>query len=159
ERHDRPDHREGAMKSPTSSRARIELRPDPRNANLGTDRGRDLLERSLREYGAGRAILIDRHGTIIAGNKTYEQAKRLHMKLHVVTTDGRHLVAVLREDLDLQTDPRAQALAIADNRVGQIDLEWNVEMLQQLQAEGLDLSAFWTADEFAKLFAQTKTGL
>src|SRR5687767_11348240 len=58
-----------------------DLTPDPKNANRGTDRGRDALARSLREYGAGRAVLIDRQGRIIAGNKTVEQAKRLNMPL------------------------------------------------------------------------------
>ena len=37
-----------------------DLTPDPHNANRGTDRGRDALARSLRDYGAGRAVLIDR---------------------------------------------------------------------------------------------------
>ena len=64
-----------------------------------------------------------------------------------------------RDDLDLATDPRAKALAIADNRVGELDLEWDVEMLKQLQADGLDLSAFWTPEEFAALFAEPTTGL
>jgi DNA modification methylase len=136
-----------------------DLITDPQNANRGTDRGREALERSLREYGAGRAVLIDRHGWIISGNKTVEQAKRLHMPLRVVKTDGRYLIAVQRDDLDLATDSRARALAIADNRVGELDLEWDVDMLKQLQAEGLDLSAFWTDAEFAQLFADTKTGL
>ena len=103
--------------------------------------------------------MIDRHGQIIAGNKTVEQAKRLNIPLRVVKTDGHHLIAVQRDDLDLSTDPRAQALAIADNRVGELDLEWDVEMLKQLQAEGLELSAFWTPDEFAALFAEPMTGL
>ena len=53
------------------------LKPDPRNANRGTDRGRAALAHSLREFGPGRAVLLDRHGTIIAGNKTVEQATRL----------------------------------------------------------------------------------
>ena len=44
-----------------------QLTTDPQNANRGTDRGRAALEQSLREYGAGRAVLIDRHGRIIAG--------------------------------------------------------------------------------------------
>jgi DNA modification methylase len=135
------------------------LTTDPHNANRGTDRGRAALERSLREYGAGRAVLIDRHGAIIAGHKTVEQAKRLHLPLRVVKTDGQHLIAIQRDDLDLATDPRAKALAIADNRVGELDLEWDVGMLKQLQADGLDLSAFWTADEFATLFAEPTTGL
>ncbi|MGH7555870.1 MAG: DNA modification methylase, partial [Longimicrobiales bacterium] len=152
-----------AMTRSTSSARRplrlLDLTPDPQNANRGTDRGRAALERSLREYGAGRAVLIDRHGRIIAGNKTVEHAKRLHLPLRVVKTDGHHLIAVQREDLDLATDPRAKALALADNRVGELDLEWDVDMLKQLHAEGLDLSAFWTDAEFAALFAEPTAGL
>ncbi len=139
--------------------ALVDLQSDPHNANRGTDRGRSALERSLREYGAGRAVLIDRQGRVIAGNKTVEQAKRLHLPLRVIKTDGQHLIAVQREDLDLATDPRAKALALADNRVGELDLEWDLAMLRELHASGLDLSAFWTDAEFSALFATMTTGL
>lgn len=71
-----------------------DLTPDPQNANLGTEWGRDALAQSLREFGPGRAVLIDRHGNIIAGNKTVEEAKRLNIPLQVVKTDGEVLVAV-----------------------------------------------------------------
>lgn len=74
-------------------------------------------------------------------------------------TDGDQLIAVQREDLDLDTDPRARALAIADNRVGEIDLEWDLDMLTQLRAEGLDLSAFWTDAVFAALLGEPGTGV
>jgi DNA modification methylase len=145
---------------PHARRLRLaDLQADPRNANRGTDRGRAALERSLRDYGAGRAVLIDRRGTVIAGNKTVEQAKRLKMPLRVVKTDGHDLIAIQRDDLDLTTDPRAQALAIADNRVGELDLEWDVDMLKRWHADGLDLSAFWTDTEFATLFATPTSGL
>jgi DNA modification methylase len=136
-----------------------DLIPDPQNANRGTERGREALALSLRAYGAGRAVLIDRHGRIIAGNKTVETAKALGIPLRVITTDGQYLIAVQRDDLDLATDSRAKALAIADNRVGELDLEWDIEMLKQLQADGLDLSAFWTDAEFATLLAEPTTGL
>ena len=52
----------------------LDLTDDPTNANRGTDRGHAALERSLGEYGAGRAVLIHRHRRFIAGNKTVEQA-------------------------------------------------------------------------------------
>ncbi len=136
-----------------------DLTSDPQNANRGTARGREALAKSLQEYGPGRAVLIDRHGNIIAGNKTVEEAKRLNIPLQVVKTDGNVLIAVQREDLDLATDTRTKQLAIADNRVGQLDLEWDVDMLKQLQADGLDISAFWTPEEFAMLFAKPNTGL
>jgi DNA modification methylase len=132
---------------------------DPRNANRGTERGRSALARSLQEYGPRRSVLIDKHGTIIAGNKTVEQARQLRIPLRVVETDGGFLIAVKRTDLDLATDARAQALALADNRVGELDLEWDVDMLKQIRAAGVDLSAFWTDDEFAALFADPHEGL
>ena len=43
---------------------------DPRNANKGTQRGRDVVSQSLKDLGAGRSVLIDKNGVLIAGNKT-----------------------------------------------------------------------------------------
>ena len=43
------------------------LKLDPHNANRGTDRGRRAVADSLAECGAGRSILVDRDGTVIAG--------------------------------------------------------------------------------------------
>jgi DNA modification methylase len=103
--------------------------------------------------------VIDRHGRIIAGNKTVERAKRLNLPLRVVKTDGTHLVAVQRDDLDLATDPRAKALAVADNRVGELDLEWDLEALQRLRLDGVDLTAFWMDVEFEALFTGAVKGL
>ena len=95
-----------------SGRARIgptaNLTADPFNANLGTERGREALERSLREYGPGRSVLIDRRGHIIAGNKTVEQATALNIPSKIVQTDGKQLIAVQRSDLDLQRDAGAR---------------------------------------------------
>ena len=98
-----------------------ELTPDHSNANRGTERGRYALEASLRKYGAGRSILIDKHGRIIAGNKTAETAADVGIDdVIVVQTDGRQVVAVQRTDLDLDSN-EARELAYADNRVGQLD--------------------------------------
>ena len=142
--------------SQSAFRELADLIPDPQNANKGTTRGSDALERSLREFGAGRAVLIDSQGRIIAGNKTVEQAKRLNLPLRVIKTDGTHLIAIQRDDLDLLRDPHARALGVADNRVGELNLEWDVEMLKALHAGGVDLSAFWNEEEFAGLFGETK---
>lgn len=108
-----------------------DLTPDPRNANKGTEKGARFLEESLRQYGAGRSILADRNGVVIAGNKTLEQAAAIGLPIRTVHTKGEELVVVVREDLDLIKDPnrRARALAYYDNRVGQLDLEWDIDQL------------------------------
>lgn len=123
--------------------------PDPKNANKGTQRGRGLLEQSLRTYGAGRSVLADKHGVLIAGNKTHEVASELGLPVRVVETDGNELVVVQRTDLDLN-DRAAKELAIADNRVGQVSLEWDTEVLAELATE-VDLGQWWNDDELAEL--------
>jgi hypothetical protein len=103
-----------------------DLVPDGKNANKGTERGSGMLEHSLRSYGAGRSVLADKNGRIIAGNKTVEMAASIGMdKVQVVETDGRTLVVVQRTDLDLETDAKAKELAIADNRISEVSLDWD----------------------------------
>lgn len=129
-----------------------DLTPDTHNANKGTARGRGLLERSLRQYGAGRSILADQHGNIIAGNKTLEAAADIGLPIRVIETDGSELVVVQRRDLDLLTDKAARELAYADNRIAQLDLDWDTEALLADQADGLDLAGVGFADyELAQL--------
>lgn len=123
--------------------------PDPNNANLGTERGQELLDQSLRLYGAGRSILLDRTGRIIAGNKTQQSASEAGIDdMIVVETDGSQLVAVKRTDLDLLgADPTARLLAYADNRIGQIDLDWDSERIKLDIESGIDLGELFTAEE------------
>ena len=135
-----------------------DLTSDPHNANRGTARGREALADSLRAYGAGRAVLVDRHGVVIAGNKTVEQAKAQGLGLRVIESDGSELIAVRRSDLDLASDARAQALAVVDNRVSELGLEWDEAVLRDLDEAGVDLSTFWTDEEFAALVATPTTG-
>jgi len=122
---------------------------DEKNANKGTKRGRDLLGDSLEKFGAGRSVVLDRRDRVIAGNKTVEAARAAGMKsVAVIESDGSSLVAVQRGDLDLKRDKKARELAIADNRVSEIDLEWNPEVLSSLD---VDLSLFWNEGELNSL--------
>ena len=127
---------------------------DDKNANRGTTRGRGALAESIHRFGAGRSVLADRRGCVIAGNKTVEQAKALNLPIRVIATDGKELVVVQRRDLDLQTDPKARELALADNRVAELDLEWDPEVLKELRAQGIDTSQLWTDAEWNRLVTQ-----
>lgn len=132
-------------------RKTADLQPDPINANRGTTRGRVLLESSINTCGAGRSVVADRRGVVIAGNKVVEQAKALGLPIRVVTTTGDALVVVQRADLDLATDARARTLAIADNRVAELDLDWDAEVLEELRQRGLDVQTWWTDAEWQSL--------
>lgn len=140
------------MSDPTAKRRKLtDLRPDLRNANKGTERGLRMLDDSLREDGAGRGILLDRNGNVIAGNKTLERAvDQGFEEVIVVPTDGKQLVATQRLDVDIDS-PQGRRMALRDNRVGQVDLDWNAEELQALADEGLDLAGLWNEDELYNL--------
>ncbi len=136
-----------------------ELIPDHANANKGTERGRYALEASLRQYGAGRSILLDKNGRIIAGNKTVEVAADVGLEdVVVVQTDGKQIVAVQRTDLDIDS-PEGRGLAYADNRVGELSLEWDAQQVLADLDAGMDLSGLWRQDELDELLAdfQPKT--
>lgn len=129
------------------------LTPDQHNANRGTERGRHMLETSLRKLGAGRSILLDKHGNVIAGNKTLEVANEIGLEdVQIVQSDGRRLIAVQRTDLDL-TDPtgKARQLAYADNRVGEVDLEWNADALRFDVDQGFDFGDWFQGYELVEL--------
>jgi len=131
-----------------------DLTPDTRNANKGTPRGRKLVRESLQRYGAGRSILLDVNGAIIAGNKTVEAAKAVGMEdVQIVKSDGSRLIAVQRTDLNID-DKAARELAIADNRASELGLEWDTEVLKELEREDIDLSPFWDERELVTFFAR-----
>jgi len=128
-----------------------DLCPDKRNANKGTPRGRAALERSLSQYGAGRSILLDKDNRIIAGNKTFQCAGEIGIdKVRIVETDGKEIVAVKRMDLSLD-DKQARGLALADNRVGQLDLEWDAEELSRCAVEGVVDPVMFTEKEIDEM--------
>jgi hypothetical protein len=133
-----------------------DLKPDSHNANRGTERGAGMLEASLREYGAGRSLLVDKHGVVIAGNKTLEAAASIGLeRVRVIETDGTELVVVQRTDLDLETDARAKALGVADNRISEVSLDWDANVLAELTATDVDLSRLFSEHELATIVGET----
>ena len=134
-----------------------DLIPDHANANKGTQRGRAALESSLRQYGAGRSILVDRNGHIIAGNKTAEVAADIGMdNVIVVQTDGTQIIAVQRTDLDIDSET-GRGLAYADNRVGELSLNWDAErVLADLDA-GVNLSGLFDKKELDGILSKLES--
>ena len=90
------------------------IKMDSRNYRKHSDKNKKLINKSLKELGAGRSILVDNEGEIIGGNGVYEQAKKLGLKTKIIETDGSELVVVKRTDLSTD-DPKRKKLAVMDN--------------------------------------------
>lgn len=130
------------------------LKPDTRNANKGTPRGQWMLEKSIEETGLGRSILADKNGNIIAGNKTYQAAMENELPVQFVEADGKTLTVVVRKDLDLNKDEKARKLAYYDNRVAQVDLDWDAsQMISDVEA-GISLDNMWVEGELDSLLSK-----
>ena len=122
-----------------------DLIPDNRNYNKGNEFGNSLIEKSLRKFGAGRSILLDKNNKIIAGNKTIENAGAIGMEdIVVIETTGDKIVAVKRIDIDLDSK-QGRELALADNATAKANIVWDEEAVQEdweeieLKEWGLDV--------------------
>lgn len=116
---------------------------DDKNFNKHTEYGMALLEKSLRNNGAGRSILIDKNNRIIGGNGVVEVAASIGLDdVQIVETDGTKIIAVKRTDIDLDTK-QGREMALADNATAAADLEWDAETIAEVEAEyDLDVSGW-----------------
>ena len=111
------------------------LRQDTHNFNRGTEEGQQLMERSFKELGAGRSILLDREGNIIAGNKSQEAARKAGIKrVRIVETTGDELVAVKRTDIDIDS-AEGRRMALLDNLTTQVNLAWDPSEIEAVSSE------------------------
>lgn len=112
-----------------------ELIQDDKNMNKHNEYGMTLLEKSISEYGLGRSILVDKNNKIIAGNGVTETAGNLGLEdIIIVPTDGKKLVVVKREDIDLNSK-EGRSLALADNAVANVNLEWDEVNVKEISDE------------------------
>lgn len=108
---------------------------DNKNFNKHTEYGMRILEESIRKFGLGRSVLIDKNNRIIAGNGVVETASQIALdKVLVVETTGDTLVAVKRNDIDLDSS-LGRELALADNATAKANLEWDKDAIMEQAAK------------------------
>ncbi len=125
-----------------------DLKPDPNNANRGTERGHRIVNNSIQRHGAGRSGLAARDGTMIAGSQTLEEMAALGMKIKLVHTTGDEWVVVIRDDVEPGSE-QATLMGLEDNRGAQEGIEWDPGILAEL-AQQFDVSGLFTGDELAE---------
>lgn len=125
-----------------------ELVPDDKNMNKHNQYGMSLLEKSISELGLGRSIVVDKNNRIIGGNGVVETAVNLGLEdVIIVPTRGDKLVVVKREDVDLDSEV-GRSLALADNAVANVNLEWDEKNIQQIQSDWAIDPQDWGIQEF-----------
>ena len=123
-----------------------DLKFDDKNFNKHTEYGMSLLEKSLRELGAGRSILLDKDNNIIAGNGIVEAAGSVGLEnVKIIETTGDEIVAVKRTDMTIDSK-EGREMALADNATANADLSWDEDNIKE-QTEKWDFdTSDWGGD-------------
>lgn len=124
--------------------------PYDRNPRTHSAAQIDKIAASISEYGFTNPILLDSHGTVIAGHGRRQAAQHLQLS---------QVPVIVLDHLD---DAQRRALVIADNRLA-LDAGWDYELLASelgdLRAEDFDLSTIgFSDDELAELLGDKPGG-
>ena len=129
-----------------------DLKADHKNARKRTNQSAELIQESIKRYGAARSIVIDEENRILAGNGTIEGAKAAGIKnVRIIETAGDEIIAVRRTDL---TEHEKVGLALADNRTSDLS-DWDAEMLHQLSQEQ-DISPWFDEEDLAEIIGEVE---
>ena len=135
------------------------LMPQQRNANKHTQRGMGMLENSIQQVGWIGAGTMAANGEIFDGSARFEKADLLEKDAIIVKTDGTKPVYVMRTDIESASDEKAIKAGIAANRVAEVNLEWDSEVLVNLNDEGLiDIDDYWLPHEMNVLLGDEEEG-
>lgn len=136
----------------TKSKAKIsEFRPQRQNANKHTARGLGMLDKSMGENGFIGAMTSAADGEIFDGSARLETAyERFGDDIEpiIIDADGTRPIIVRRFDIPNADDPKAKKLAIAANRIAQVDLDWDADILASI-ADEVDISDMFFEEELA----------
>lgn len=132
-----------------------DLTPDRSNARKHSPRNVGLIETALGEVGAGRSIVIDEHGAVLAGNATVEAAARAGIeRVKVVKADGNSIIAVQRDGLTARQKKRLALLDNAPNAPEANPEYWDDAVIAELARNERELlDGIFRDNELAKLLA------
>lgn len=114
------------------------FKPQKRNANKHNPRGLKALDDSIQRDGFIGAITTAADGEVFAGSARLERSADIfgtEIEPVVIHATGDRPIIVVRDDIPTADDPRAKRLAVADNVVGKIDFEPDIDLLAELAGE------------------------
>ena len=131
-----------------------DFKPDPRNLNQHTQRGRGMVEASQRQRGYARPAFAAKDGTVLAGNlSTMEVAADIGLgegEVFVVETNGNIPIIHKRVDVEAGSE-EAVLLAVEDNQSALVSIDFDPERLAEEIAQGVDFGGIFMEDEQAEI--------
>lgn len=132
-----------------------DFRPAQQNANKHTARGLGALRQSIQTVGYTEPMVAAADGELLSGSariETVAEVFGVDVEPIIVESDGTRPIIHVRTDVPNAHTKAAQQIALAANRVAQLDLAWDVEVLAGLQADVL--GEMWTPEELSDLGQQ-----
>lgn len=129
------------------------IRKQQANANQHTERGMAALDASIAADGWIGALTVAADGEAFDGSARLDIGPGFENPI-VIESDGSRPIIHVRTDLPSATDPKAVRLGIAANRVAELNLSWDGDVLAALD---VDLTGLWTDDELAALLTTEPT--
>lgn len=120
-----------------------DLKPHPDNPNRGSV---DDLAESLSEFGQFRSIVGRPDGTILAGHHLVQAAKRVGIK-------------TVRVDIIDVDDQTARKIMLADNRLADLGLGPNLDLLlKNLEELGGDIAGTGFDEDYVRMLEEAVSG-
>jgi hypothetical protein len=139
---------------------REDFKPDPRNLNRHTQRGRGMVEASQRQRGFARPGFSAKDKTMLGGNlSVLDVATDINLgngEIFVVETDGTIPIVHVRTDIEAGTEA-ATLLAAEDNQSALVSIDFDPERLAEEIAQGVDFGGVFTEDEQGGILADIQS--
>jgi len=131
--------------------------PPGRNPNKHTQQGMGQLDAAMSRQGYVAPMTASADGTVLDGNARLETVatKFPGVEPLVVEHDGTRPVIMVRTDIASADDPLARDIIVSANRVAEVDLAYDLDVLREFAAEGLDLTPY----EFDAGMLESITGM
>ena len=135
-----------------------DFRSQSKNGNRHTVRGMGLLSHSIGKNGVIGAMTVAADYETFDGSATWETCVDTFgedVEPIIVRSKGDRPIIHIREDIPTADDPRAKELGIAANRVAEVNLDYDLEVLAELHEE-VGLEDMFFADEIEALMGKEK---
>jgi DNA modification methylase len=112
----------------------MKITPSKRNTNRHTDKGMQLLEKSINEIGVIESISVTKEGTIISGHArkaTFDKQGKKPKEVHL--SDNEYPV-IVRDDIEDNTELYYKAQILA-NTTSKQNIDLDTELIEEIAVE------------------------